>query len=211
MRIARSIAALGLAAGVWLGSSPAWCQSAADDEPAAWHPGFAPLPSLPDDSTWYPVLGAAVLGASFGSGTWLAFGALGSEGLRDSMLKPLPIGVALGATAAGATAGALAITDRRRFAKLDTPMAAGVILGSTVAVFGGGAWFLACEDPRGPERDACERRAGRYFAGSLAVGTFAGGAMGLALALAADTSEPARPSSLTLVPHLGGGALRGSF
>lgn len=175
-----------------------------------WGSGFAPLPTLPDDSAWYPVLGAAVLGASFGSSTWLAFGALGSEGLRDSMLKPLPIGVALGATAAGATAGALAITDRRRFAKLDTPMAAGVILGSAVAVFGGGAWFLSCEDPRGPERDACERRAGRFFAGSLAVGTFAGGATGLALALA-SAPQPAASSSLALVPEWGGAALRGSF
>lgn len=136
-----------------------------------------------------------MLGFDFGASTWLATGALSSKDLKSAMLRPLPIGLALGATAVGAGVGALVVSDDRRLMRLGIPIAGGVVTGSMVAMFGGGIWVLTCNEPQGPERDACYNRAGRFFARSLAIGTALGGATGLVLALTAPPRSASRRAS----------------
>ncbi len=143
----------------------------------------------------YRALGGVALGSDFGASVWLATGALSSQDLQSAMLKPLPVGLALGAAAAGATAGALLVTDDRRFMRLSIPIAGGVFVGAMVAGIGGGGWYLSCDDSG---RDACEHRAARFFAGSLSLGTFLGGATGLALALSAPPRSADRRASASV-------------
>jgi hypothetical protein len=179
----------------WLAPRAARSQTA---PPVPASPTVGP-PRIPPRSPLYPALGATALGIDLGSATWLATGALSSRDLKSAMLKPLPIGLALGAGAVGAATGALVVTDGRRLLRLGIPIGGGVMLGSMVALFGGGGWYLTCNEPAGPDRDACHRRAARFFAGSLAVGTALGGVTGLVLALTVPPRSATDPVGVSVL------------